>query len=878
MQDEDEGGRVGDALDALVDAHALPPPPPAPPPAAGEYRAPPLPDRHGFSAEQCQSYLDPQAGDDGVVRPTFLARPAPDGKYGKYRQWYRLFLFLRTWSAAFNLSQKAVAALTMMLRLVCGEYFKVSMSHYLTSTVLGLAKPDVIEYIACAQCHALYVQCTADDDGRACGHVQPYTSKPTPCAACAFKKQRAEAESKAKAAADADVEAGAEAKGSADSDEEEKVGGESKRAAGPVSLLRCTRAVFGDPGSRCDYPLLTAAKQPRRIYCYRPLSKRLAQLLARPGFEESCELWRRQLHDKPKEVLSDICHGAMWRRFMEVRSSDRGRRDCRPCRKHDLKSCALEGRHPSVARPFLSRPYGFGLTLNVDWFQPYDHITYSVGVIFLTINNVPREHRNKRENIVLVGILPGGTEKELDLNSYMDPLVDELLRMQPAGPGVLIATRQHPAGIPVRAAIVCVVCDMPASRKVCGYSSFSAHMGCNRCRRDALETKPVPSDARTKLATEVKVALELVDLSRCEPELENDDDARHSTVNAAIELELAIGRAHKSRAPKKGESKEGKKVSKEPQWHRTWRLYKRRSDLTDRRCARRWWKASNEVERKEFQKTTGVKSSILLKLPYFKAARMAVPDVMHCIYMGIAKTTVGWLRGEKNWTTKAAEGKRALAAMQAVLDAMEVPSDTCRILHKWASNMADINAAQWKVFTTSLSAAVFDGRLRVEEQQVWDHLVAAAKILSASYIRVGTTHRPPPEYATERAQHEAKMRNTQAQRAREVREQKAARPAEEKDLGVRARNWLNDELHKADSDSDDGYHTDPERGIGVGDASERRAIDGDESDGAARVWHRRMVSEQLGPDDIAQVCPLAAPPPPHPFVFAPSRHPRSLLV
>ena len=30
---------------------------------------------------------------------------------------------------------------------------------------------------------------------------------------------------------------------------------------------------------------------------------------------------------------------------------------------------------------FLSAPNNYGLILNVDWFQPFEHITYSVGVI-----------------------------------------------------------------------------------------------------------------------------------------------------------------------------------------------------------------------------------------------------------------------------------------------------------------------------------------------------------------------------------------------------------------------------------------------------------------------------------------------------------------
>ena len=56
--------------------------------------------------------------------------------------------------------------------------------------------------------------------------------------------------------------------------------------------------------------------------------------------------------------------------------------------------------------PFLSAPYNYLLTLNCDWFQPYTHTQYSIGVLYLAIQNLPRRLRFKKENIIVVGILP----------------------------------------------------------------------------------------------------------------------------------------------------------------------------------------------------------------------------------------------------------------------------------------------------------------------------------------------------------------------------------------------------------------------------------------------------------------------------------------
>lgn len=56
--------------------------------------------------------------------------------------------------------------------------------------------------------------------------------------------------------------------------------------------------------------------------------------------------------------------------------------------------------------------------LNVDWFQPYKHISYSVGAIYLTILNLPRQLRYHREHTLVVGIIPGPHELKLHINSY----------------------------------------------------------------------------------------------------------------------------------------------------------------------------------------------------------------------------------------------------------------------------------------------------------------------------------------------------------------------------------------------------------------------------------------------------------------------------
>ena len=73
--------------------------------------------------------------------------------------------------------------------------------------------------------------------------------------------------------------------------------------------------------------------------------------------------------------------------------------------------------------PFLALPTGIAFMLNIDWFQPYTHTVYSVGVVIM---NLPRTVRFKRQNVIVVGII-GPTEPDHDeLNNYLEPLVTEL--------------------------------------------------------------------------------------------------------------------------------------------------------------------------------------------------------------------------------------------------------------------------------------------------------------------------------------------------------------------------------------------------------------------------------------------------------------------
>jgi hypothetical protein len=173
----------------------------------------------------------------------------------------------------------------------------------------------------------------------------------------------------------------------------------------------------------------------------------------RPGFENSLRHWSERQHFD--NILTDIYDGDVWGNFSDEDSSKFFR--------------------PEVADSHL------GLMLNLDWFQPYDNVNHSTGVIYAAICNLPRDIRFKRENMLILGILPGPDEVKLHkINHYLAPIVNDL---ESLWTGVTLSRTHETEGKKVRAALILVSCDIPAARKVCGY--VSALSSCHRCQKKA---------------------------------------------------------------------------------------------------------------------------------------------------------------------------------------------------------------------------------------------------------------------------------------------------------------------------------------------------------------------------------------------------------
>lgn len=205
--------------------------------------------------------------------------------------------------------------------------------------------------------------------------------------------------------------------------------------------------------SKCNTVLLKKVRVankiklvPRKTYIYQSIKSSLKEMATRPGFLGICEKWRDRSMSMSLGTLGDIYDGKIWKSL-----------------------------HHINGRPFLSVPNNLCLGLNIDWFNPFSETPYSAGAIYLTVFNLPRTERFKLENVILVGMIPGPKEPK-NMNPFLTPFVNEMNELYAfKNPSAFLSVST------IRAVISCVMCDLPATRKVCGFSSYNALQGCSKC-------------------------------------------------------------------------------------------------------------------------------------------------------------------------------------------------------------------------------------------------------------------------------------------------------------------------------------------------------------------------------------------------------------
>ncbi|CEL55918.1 hypothetical protein RSOLAG1IB_01930 [Rhizoctonia solani AG-1 IB] len=210
----------------------------------------------------------------------------------------------------------------------------------------------------------------------------------------------------------------------------------------------------------CKEARFNLANAPRRLFRYSPLIPQLCALFQDPEMAE--KLGYRALCDKIREdgLIQDVFDSEHYLR---------------------LRKTLL---HPEGNCYFFDNPCDIALGVSTDGFTLFKRrrrgLSTAWPIIIINYNLHPRI-RNRLENVICVGVIPGPKQCK-DLNSFLVPLVDELLELE-SGVECLFA---HGAGAAsskfvFRAFLIILFGDIPAIAKLLMMKGHNAIKPCRAC-------------------------------------------------------------------------------------------------------------------------------------------------------------------------------------------------------------------------------------------------------------------------------------------------------------------------------------------------------------------------------------------------------------
>lgn len=412
------------------------------------------------------------------------------------------------------------------------------------------------------------------------------------------------------------------------------------------------------------YELREGRYYPKRAFYYQYVKERLQEMFLRDSFRDSINHFRNR---KQKRVMTDLYDGKVWKRL------------CSPG--------GLLHSHDNLA-----------FIINYDNYNPFNKQMYSMGAIYLTIANLPRKLRYKRENMVLVGLIYGPTEVKGSINSYIAPLVEELRELE-RGVTVTMADGTQKA---IRATILAFCCDVPGLRKLVQWGGHSSNFGCHLCMKRArivCDNSEVDSDKSEESES-------------CE-ESENNADS--------------------SESEKDGEEEKPKKRRRAKRRPRTWagtEINTPRTNDESRAQARAWRDARTKAQKNRLFQSNGVKYYPFFDLAGFDIVESSVIDQMHQLFLGVSKHCLRLVMS--TYISSKALASKIDKRIDFV--AKFLPSYMPSIPSPFSEKFHLMKADQIRVFVFVYSTAVFYDTLPSDVFFCWANMVAALSMFSARTV------------------------------------------------------------------------------------------------------------------------------------------------
>jgi hypothetical protein len=221
----------------------------------------------------------------------------------------------------------------------------------------------------------------------------------------------------------------------------EKSNDNEQRLCACVSYERNRRVV-------CNSPLLEKSSaekwRPVCMFNYVPLNVSFSRILQTEYVLDKCKYGISRIANSPGDLM-DIYDGEIFQRKYK-----------------DECQSFLDGQLPY---------FPIYVMLNCDGFCPFKYRVHSSWCFLLTICNLPRCLRNKQEFTILWSVVE--PPKDGGMNGILEELVKDL---QSVYDGFKVN------GQVIRVKLVMTCCDLPASRKLLGFTSISSTVACQFCK------------------------------------------------------------------------------------------------------------------------------------------------------------------------------------------------------------------------------------------------------------------------------------------------------------------------------------------------------------------------------------------------------------